>query len=162
MLEVAAFHPGSVRKTSYDLKLSSDSAYRFERHLSTQGLLEISQRATALILELAGGQLCGGLLDAYPRHEETSYLALRPARFELLIGYALSEPEIKGYLEALDFEYQACGRYQKGIVGAKALQNLYVAEPGTKDYAHYYKVPHYRKDISREADLLEGLARLAR
>jgi phenylalanyl-tRNA synthetase beta chain len=34
VLESAAFHPGSIRRTSYKLKLSTDSSYRFERHLS--------------------------------------------------------------------------------------------------------------------------------
>ena len=58
-LESAVFEPGSVRKTSYKHKLSTDSSYRFERHLSGEYAASISDRAASLILEIAGGKLCG-------------------------------------------------------------------------------------------------------
>ena len=162
VLESAAFHPGSIRKTSYNLKLSSDSSYRFERHLAAEYADRISARATAMILDLAGGQVSSELLDSYPDPLPQQFLAIRPARFWALIGFRLSDEDIKSYLQKLGFEFQAFGRYQKGLV-SNLEQLVYAADEKMQDdqYAHYYLVPAYRKDMSREADLLEELARLA-
>lgn len=154
VLESAAFYPGSVRKTSYKHKISTDSSYRFERHLSAEYAAEVSVRATELILQLAGGELAGELIDSYPQPERESYISVRPARFELLIGYALSDNEIKDYLQKLGFVYKGKGEHQKGLVESLPALN-------DRAEAHYYKVPAYRKDISREADVLEELARLS-
>ncbi|MFA7543499.1 MAG: phenylalanine--tRNA ligase subunit beta [Candidatus Cloacimonadaceae bacterium] len=154
VLESATFFPGSVRKTSYKHKISTDSSYRFERHLSAEYADKVSARATELILKLAGGELAGELYDSYPQPEVQKYISVRPARFELLIGYTLSDTEIKDYLQKLDFEYQGKGRHQKELV-----ESLPALED--KGEAHYYAVPAYRKDISREADVLEELARLS-
>lgn len=162
VLESAAFHPGSIRKTSYKLKLSSDSSYRFERHLAADYAELISIRATNLILELAGGEACGTLQDSYPNPLPDQYLALRPARFSLLIGHTLTDAEIKTYLSKLSFEFKGFGRYVKGLQGS--LEGL-IEEAGMKlsdtESAHYYKVPAFRKDVAREADILEELARLS-
>lgn len=154
VLESAAFFPGSVRKTSYKHKISTDSSYRFERHLAAEYAAQVSARATELILKLAGGELAGELYDSYPQPESKKYISVRPARFELLIGYSQSDTEIRDYLQKLGFEYKGKGKHQKGLV--EILPALDDAGE-----AHYYEVPAYRKDISREADVLEELARLS-
>lgn len=162
VLESAAFHPGSIRKTSYKLKLSSDSSYRFERHLAADKAHLISQRASNLIQELAGGELCGPLYDEYPNPLPDQYLAIRPSRFQLLIGHSLSDAEIQAYLSCLSFEFKGYGRYQKGL--QSSLEQLLVNDASvlpSQEYAHYYLVPSFRVDVSREADILEELARLS-
>ncbi|HQQ68223.1 MAG TPA: phenylalanine--tRNA ligase subunit beta, partial [Candidatus Cloacimonadota bacterium] len=163
VLESAAFHPGSIRRTSYKLKLSSDSSYRFERHLSAAYAEDVSIRATNMILELAGGKVCGAMLDDYPNPEPEQYLALRPARFKHLIGFALPEREIRSYMANLHFEYMGTGRYSKGMQTSvtELLTDDAASKLSAAEYAHYYRVPPYRKDMGREADILEELARLA-
>ena len=63
-LESALFDPSSVRATSRRLGLTSESSYRFERGTDAamveQGLL----RAASLIVELAGGEIAGGMAEA--------------------------------------------------------------------------------------------------
>ncbi len=54
LLESALFLPGSVRKTARQLGISTDSSYRFERGVDPAGVLKALDRATALILEVAG------------------------------------------------------------------------------------------------------------
>ncbi len=55
LLESAYFRPGSVRRTARELSLPSDSSYRFERGVDPGMILAASERATALIKEIAGG-----------------------------------------------------------------------------------------------------------
>jgi phenylalanyl-tRNA synthetase beta chain len=172
VLESAAFHPGSIRKTSYRLKLSTDSSYRFERHLAAEYADSVSARATNLIVELAGAELCGELYDSYPARETDKYLGLRPSRFAKLIGFELRDAEITDYLGRLGFSFMQYGNHRPGVISD--LSKVYChhgeemkqgktefTELADCDHSHYYKVPPYRKDVSREADLIEELARLA-
>jgi len=172
VLESAAFEPGCIRRTSYKHKLSTDSSYRFERHLSARYAAQISDRATDLILKLAGGRVCGELLDSYPAEDEEIILGVRPARFELLIGYTLPNDKMRGILENLGFTFLQYGDFKPGVISD--LKDVYChhAEEMKREvtefseledcqHTHYYKIPAYRKDITREADILEELARLA-
>lgn len=155
VLESAAFNPASVRKTSYKHKISTDSSYRFERHLSAEYADSISDRATALILELAGGRLATELIDSYPMPEPELILGVRPARFELLIGYKMAQEQIKAILERLGFAFVLQARYVAGNCADISLTPCEDAES-----ALYFCIPAYRKDITREADIIEELARL--
>lgn len=162
VLECAAFHPGSIRKTSYKLKLSSDSSYRFERHLASEFAEAISARATGLILDLAGGEAISPLWDSYPRPEPEQYLAVRPARFTQLIGFSLSDEDIQGYLLQLGFVFKGYGRFCPGLQSSLTVVNEERDSAlSSSAAAHFYTVPAFRKDISREADMVEELARLA-
>lgn len=160
VLESAAFHPGNIRRTSYNLKLSSDSSYRFERHLSARYAKEISDRAAGLIMRLADAKGMGELLDNYPKEEEEIILGVRTSRFEHLIGFPISAEKMRETLEKLGFCYLQDAQYKPGIV--KDILNLQMASPqdDPRTIAQYYRIPGYRKDISREADILEELARL--
>ncbi|NLW18283.1 MAG: phenylalanine--tRNA ligase subunit beta [Candidatus Cloacimonetes bacterium] len=138
VLESACFQSTTVRASSTKHKVSTDSSYRFERQLSPFAAETVSHRAVELILETAGGKLCGDLYDAFEQVPEPLRLTLRPQRFEELIGYRLSPQEITRYLEALD-----CKLVQENPDGM------------------VFQIPHRRVDLTREADLLEELARLA-
>ncbi|MDD3103192.1 MAG: phenylalanine--tRNA ligase subunit beta, partial [Candidatus Cloacimonetes bacterium] len=172
VLESAAFHPGSIRRTSYKHKLSSDSSYRFERHLPAKYAAAISDRATQLILELAKGNICGELLDSYPAAEQEIILGVRPHRFEHLIGYTLPKDKIREILENLGFTFIQYGDFQPGPIakvedipalhtGLRQGKDPEFSEVQDDNFTHYYQIPAFRKDISREADILEELARLA-
>ncbi len=155
-LESAAFEPGSVRKTSYKHKLSTDSSYRFERHLSAEYAVSISDRATALILEIAGGKLAGELLDSYPQPEEPVVLGVRPSRFELLIGYEMDESRMKDILARLSFSFVQKGAFEHGNRNGSDI----LPAQDERDAALYFKIPGFRKDVTREVDILEELSRL--
>ena len=55
LLESAWFTPQGIRRTSRRTALSSDSSYRFERGVDSQGVLTALALAVKLILETAGG-----------------------------------------------------------------------------------------------------------
>ena len=65
-LEAAYFLPMSARKTSRAHGIDTDSGYRFSRGVDPDGAHRGLDRATALILEVAGGEAYGDAHDFYP------------------------------------------------------------------------------------------------
>ena len=63
LVESAYFDQLSVRNTARRLKLFSPSSFRFERDIDSAGIDWASRRCCELILDLAGGQLCSGMID---------------------------------------------------------------------------------------------------
>ncbi|MDR1283046.1 MAG: phenylalanine--tRNA ligase subunit beta, partial [Opitutaceae bacterium] len=73
VLEAAYFRPGPIRKTSRRLALPTDSAQRYTRDADPAGVLYAARRATALIVEHAGGTVIGPrvTVGAPPRGDRT-------------------------------------------------------------------------------------------
>jgi phenylalanyl-tRNA synthetase beta chain len=136
LLESARFDPATVRRTAKRLGLHSEASHRFERGVDPEGTVAALQRAAALLQEIAGGRPLGGVIDRYPRPAAPATIALRHARVSELIGVDIKPAEIEKNLKALGCKVQT----------TKAV--LKVAPPT------------YRGDLTREADLIEELARL--
>lgn len=171
ILEAATFSPATIRATSFKHKLSTDSSYRFERHLSASTPPNVSERAVELLLEVAGGTVVHPLYDAYPNPEKPMYLGVRPCRFTELIGYPLEAEQIKIYLEALGCKFIQYGDWIAGPIADpsqifchhREQENAGITEFTEIDCAHalYFQIPPQRVDLTREVDLIEELARLA-
>lgn len=172
VLESANFNPTAIRKTSYRLKLSSDSSYRFERHLSDYAPAYASEMAAGLIMKLAGGTLSNAVLDDWQKPTVERVLGLRPARVELICGYHFTDQEIRTYLERLGLEFIQYGTFKPGQISNP--EDIYCfhgeqVKAGITEFseaedcihAHYYRIPPQRVDLEREIDLIEELARLA-
>jgi len=136
LLESACFEPLSVRTTSRALKLSSDSSYRFERGVDPRGIERASQRATQLIIELAGGTLADGVIRVGEPEPPLGRVSMRPARCQQLLGYDLPAERMIALLTALELDPK--------IDGDRIACT----------------VPSHRLDLEREADLIEEVARL--
>jgi phenylalanyl-tRNA synthetase beta chain len=170
VLEAASFEPMTIRSTSYKHKISTDSAYRFERQLSPSVTAQASDRAVELLLETAGGKVCHAIYDAYPEPELPRCLALRPRRFTELIGYTLESEQIITYLEALGCKFLQYGTWQeKPVYDPQQIHCHHLDEQKAGktefteidcDHALYFQIAPYRVDLTREADLIEELARL--
>src|SRR5207248_4704366 len=105
LLEAAYFLPASVRRTARDLNLPSDASYRFERGVDPGMVLRASQRATELILDIAGGIPAkevgaAGKVPANPADVSLSYekcdrvvgIAIRPKTVdEILTHFGLKK-----------------------------------------------------------------------
>ncbi len=138
LLESAYFQPATVRRTSRQLKLASDSSYRFERGIDLGGVERASARAAALILELAGGELCAGVIDTAPAAGATPTLRMRFSRCAKVLG--------------CEFEHVEIDRIFRGL-GLEVMH---------KDASHIdVRVPSFRADLTREIDLIEEVARVA-
>jgi phenylalanyl-tRNA synthetase beta chain len=131
LLESAVFTPGVIRRAARAHGLSTDSSYRFERGVDAAGALAASARATALILESAGGTAASELAIAgslpAPR-----VVALRGDRVRSLLGIDLDDDGIAALLAKL----------------------------GLRQLPDGFEIPAWRNDLTREVDLIEEVARL--
>ena len=84
LLECACFQPQNIRATSKALGLSTDASYRFERGADVGVTDWASRRAARLIVDVAGGELAAGVVDAWPEPAEPIEITLRHERANTL------------------------------------------------------------------------------
>lgn len=136
LLESAYFDKASTRKSSQASQLDSDSSYRFERGIDPGGVEQASARAAQLICELAGGTLVDGIIDTNPDLAKPWEVEMRFCRCTKLLGMRV-EP--------------------------RAIEKIFIGlglKPVEKTPSHIVvEVPTFREDLTREADLIEEVAR---
>jgi phenylalanyl-tRNA synthetase beta chain len=137
LLEDASFSPASVRTTSRKLALASEAAFRFGRTVDIQRIDWASERTAQLIVEVAGGKVVEGIVDTWPVRPQIQKAELRLSRLNKLLGIEMPGQKAFEILEALCFKPQRSGS-DKIIC----------------------TVPSWRTDVSREADLIEEVARV--
>ncbi len=137
LLESAYFEPTQIRRTSKNFGLQTESSFRFERGTDPENVLKASNRAAGLILSVAGGKVAKGIIDIYPTLISSPEIILRLDSVNKILGTRFSGNEVKGYVEKLGFSVL---KDQKG---------------------HFkIKVPSWRRDITREIDLIEEITRV--
>ena len=136
LLESAYFDPVSVRRTSFKLALSSESSYRFERSVDPQMVLDASSRAALLIKDICGGKI-DELADKGKRPERHRTISLRIEQLNKILNLQLKETYVK-----------------------KVLKNLGLKPISSKDGVIKVSIPSFRRDISREIDLVEEVSRI--
>ena len=134
LLESAYFDPVSVRRTAFALGISTDSSYRFERGVDFGGILLASDRAASLICDIAKGQ-SGDIKDAGIKRQPVNKIVLRVEYLNKILGTTLKPAEIIAILSRLGYS-------------VKIATDLVVT------------APTYRGDTTREADLIEEVARI--
>ncbi|MGH7896406.1 MAG: phenylalanine--tRNA ligase subunit beta, partial [Candidatus Binatia bacterium] len=138
LLEAAWFAPAAVRRTSRRLGLRSEASLRFERSVDPEGVAAAADRAAELLSKLARGQVAAGRVDAYPNPPPAVEVLVRSERTNRLLGTELAISEIGQSLRRVSASVRAAGR------------GGYLCRP-----------PSYRSDLTREADFVEEIARLA-
>lgn len=147
LLESAWFLPSNIRRTSKSLSLRTDASYRFERGADIGIADYASLRAAQLIVELAGGTLAQGAVDAYPHPYTPKQITLRHEKANALLGLELTAEEMDGHLSSLGLK---SGPRKPRPVDAPQTPT----EPST------FTIPTWRPDLKREIDLIEEIARL--
>jgi phenylalanyl-tRNA synthetase beta chain len=137
LLESAAFDPRSIRQTSSALGLSSESSHRFERRVDTVGVAWASERAAALMQELAAGQVAKGMVDVYPAPLPSRTVSLEPGRLRRVLGTEVSAARVREIFESLALPVKT-----------------------SEDGVFTVTVPSFRPDLECEADLIEEVARM--
>ncbi|MGB5709452.1 MAG: phenylalanine--tRNA ligase subunit beta [Waterburya sp.] len=149
VLEAALFDPVAIRRSSRAQGMRSEASTRYERGVNQVELESACKRAIALLEELAGGTpVAQAMSDHRVDFSSIEAIELRLSRINHLLG-AVNKQDGIGYIEASDVEL---------ILGALGC-NL---EPVTgKEHSWLVKVPPYRyRDLEREIDLIEEVARL--
>lgn len=136
-LESAFFNPALIARRARALGLRSDSSLRFERGVDPHLQRRAMERATVLLLEIAGGE-AGPVTEAVfaqhlPKHAP---IKLRRERIARVLGTALAREQITEILGGLDMDVNP------------QVDGWLVTPPG------------HRFDIGIEADLIEELARI--
>ena len=137
LLETAYFNPQNIRATSKATKLQTDASYRFERGADIGVTDWASQRAAQLIGETADGIMAEGAVDAFPKKPEPVEITLRHARTDALLGITIESAKAVAYLEGLGLETLS-----------------------TDDVSATFRIPTWRVDLKREADLIEEVCRV--
>ncbi len=139
-LECAFFSPKVVAGRARRYGLHTDSSFRFERGVDPQLQARAMERATQLLLEIAGGR-AGPVTevssDALARMRPA--IRLRAARLKTLLGVRLPAAEITDILRRLGMK----------VTAVKGRKEQWQVVP-----------PSYRFDIECEADLIEEVGRI--
>ena len=134
-LESAFFTPDTIAGKGRRFGISTDSSYRFERGVDYCRTLQALERATALVLEICGGQ-AGPVTEVSGTLPARVPTKLRMAKLNSILGITLEESLVAKLFDQLGFAYDL-----------KA--GVFEVSP-----------PSYRFDIEREEDLIEEIARL--
>ncbi|HUO78479.1 MAG TPA: phenylalanine--tRNA ligase subunit beta [Thermodesulfovibrionales bacterium] len=134
-LESAYFLPASVRRTSKALGLKTESAYRFERGTDIEFLEKALDRAAFLMATLAGGRV-SKKVDVYPKPFEPPKITVRFERVNKILGTSIIPDDMLDIMKRLGIE---------------------VLQADTKAFT--ITPPSYRRDMEREIDVVEEVAR---
>lgn len=135
-IESAWFSPQSVRKTARSLALSTDASYRFERGVNPNGVLPALRKAALLILEYGGGTNAG-VVVANSLTDKRTPITVRYQRIRDILGTGVPDETILTIVKA---------------VGCTVLSET--------PEACTVLAPHWRADITIEADIAEEVMRL--
>jgi phenylalanyl-tRNA synthetase beta chain len=141
LLESANFDAINTRRTSQALRLRSESSSRFDKGLQPELAAIALRRATQLIVQLAGGKACKGVVDAYPQPRERPAITFTMSRLKKVLG-------IEVPMERVDEILTSLGLSTSPSLGVKDESALTVT------------VPYWRSDIAQEDDLVEEVARI--
>jgi phenylalanyl-tRNA synthetase beta chain len=136
-LESAYFNPMYIRRTAKRHGLNTDASFRFERGIDPVNTVDALKRAAMLIKEVAGGAISSEIVDVNAHPATPFAVQLNFKRINSLIGKEIEPDTIQKILEALEIQ-----------VEERTAEGLDV------------KVPPYRVDVQREADVVEEILRI--
>jgi phenylalanyl-tRNA synthetase beta chain len=136
-MEAATWNGPNILKTSSKLSLRTEASARFERRLHPELAVRAQRLAARLMVELAGARMQPGTIDVVGDVPAPTKLRLRLDRLESVLGDRIEADEAASILERLAFGVER------------------------SDGALEVEVPYFRHyDVTREADLIEEVARI--
>ncbi len=136
-IESAHFDPRTIRKTSKYHGLQTDSSFRFERGVDPNGTLYALKRAALMLRELAGGQIASDVVDVYPYPIPQKEITVRYSAIDRLIGKKIPHNHIRRILEDTGMTILKDDKETLSLT-----------------------VPTYKRDVTREADVIEEVLRI--
>ncbi|MBX7248403.1 MAG: phenylalanine--tRNA ligase subunit beta [Caulobacteraceae bacterium] len=134
-LESAWFDPIRTAQTTRATGINSDAAYRFARGVDPEFVVPGLELATAMILEICGGEASDVAIAGETPAAPASF-AFDPAYVEQLSGLEVPRARTLDILEALGFHVSSSG-------------TVVEVQP-----------PSWRRDVEGKADLVEEVARI--
>lgn len=137
-LESAYFNPTSVRKTARRQRLQTDASFRYERGTDPNITIYALKLAALMVKEMAGGEICGDIVDIYPEPIEPVDVTLSYSYARRLIGKEIPADQ----LDAI----------------AQSLEMTITDRPSADEVT--LRIPTYRVDVTRPCDVVEDLLRI--
>ena len=145
LLEIANFNAVTIRRTSTRVGLRSDASARFEKTLDPTLPLLAAGHFARLLMSIEGRtRFPAPITDTGNWSDPSGTIELRGERVRTALGKSLSNEEIEGILERLEFRVEAIGKPEEGVFRVF--------------------IPSFRasKDITIEQDLIEEVGRIYR
>lgn len=136
-LESAYFHPTWIRKTARRFAINSDASFRFERGIDPNTTVYNLKLAAMLVKELAGGEICGDIVDVKSQDFPGFPVELKYDYVTGLIGKDIEHEVIKDIVKSLEMEIVAEDDEKLNLL-----------------------VPTYRVDVRRPCDVVEDILRV--
>ncbi|MCF7932751.1 MAG: phenylalanine--tRNA ligase subunit beta [Acholeplasmataceae bacterium] len=136
ILEAAYFDPKHIEKTAKRLNLRSDASLRFERGIDDTRVVLGMERATELLVELAGGKVTKGVSKAVRYELKRPMITITKDEIDQALGITLEPSVLLDYLK----------RYQYDVT--------------LTDGTFELMPPSFRNDITIKADVIEEIARI--
>lgn len=138
VLEAAFFEPISIAGKARHYGLHTDASHRFERGVDPDLTRDAMERATALLLEIVGGE-AGEIVEVHSDTHlpQAPVIELREQRVADVLGLEIDRTEVEEILTRLGLHIDKLTR------------------GGWKVH-----VPSYRPDITIEVDLIEEIGRI--
>ena len=146
VFESASFDGPSIRVTSRQLGMRTESSARFEKGIDSENTIPAIERACELVQLLGAGDVVDGRIDVYPNPKEKTEIALDVDRINAFLGTKISREKMVEILRSLCFEVEEDARKLAEAVGENALDNVIV--------------PSYREDVEGMQDIAEEIARI--
>lgn len=131
VFESASFNGTSIRQTALALGMRTDASGKFEKNLDPMMTVPAVQRACELVELLQCGDVLDGTIDIINYVPQPRELTLEPERINRLLGTEISKEDMVKYLDLLEIEVEG----------------------------DTVKVPSFRPDLIRMADLAEEVGR---
>lgn len=136
-LESAYFNPTSIRKSARRHGLNTDASFRYERGTDPNATVYCLKLAALLVKELAGGEICGDIIDIYPNPVKPFPVELKYDYAARLIGKHIPNNQVNSIARSLEMEITA-----------------------VTDESVSLLVPTYRVDVQRPCDVVEDILRI--
>jgi phenylalanyl-tRNA synthetase beta chain len=137
LMEIATWDGPNIHSTSWTLGLQSEASLRFEKQLQPEQAIQAQAVAARLMIEVCGARVAPGTVDVGGPGPPPATIRLRDARIAGLLGVSIPRVRCEQIFRALEF------------TTAAAPDGLDVTVPAFR-----------RGDVTREADLIEEVARL--
>lgn len=144
LIEAAEFAPRSIRATARKLALHSPSSYRFERGIDSTQLDWASRRCCELILKTGGGELLSDpIIAGIGVPAAKPVIRLRLSQLPRILGIHVPTETVERILTSLGLDR----------VAESSVENH-------QEEISTWQPPHWRRDLEREIDLIEEIARI--
>lgn len=137
LMEAAHWNPVTVMYSSRRHDLQSEASKRFERNVDPNLAPLANDRACQLLAQIAGGEILSEQIDIVANAFSPTSIVLPTSEVQRLLGTRFSTEDVAGLLGRLGLE------------------------PTRTNTGVDVTIPTFRPDLTRPADLIEEIARLA-